>query len=196
MWRRALRKYWLIILGAILGLTVFVTAIFWSYYNSFVTKEQHVDAQWSQVETQYQRRFDLIPNLVGATKGALKQEQRIFSQIAEARTRYAGATTTEQKVRAANQVESALARLLVIVENYPQLRSMEVIQNLMIQLEGTENRIAVERRRYNEAVREFNVAIKRFPAAFFANIFGFDEKPYFKSVAGAAEAPQVDLENE
>jgi LemA protein len=188
------KRYWLIGLGVIVGLVVFVAAIFWSYYNSFVTKEQQVDAQWSQVETQYQRRFDLIPNLVGATKGALKQEQRIFSQLAEARTRYAGATTTEQKVRAANQIESALARLLVIVENYPQLRSMGVIQNLMVQLEGTENRVAVERRRYNEMVREFNVAVKRFPGAFFANIFGFDEKPYFKSVAGAAEAPKVDLD--
>jgi LemA protein len=188
------RKYWLIILGVLLGLTVFIVAIFWSYYNSFVTKEQQVDAQWSQVETQYQRRFDLIPNLVGATKGALKQEQRIFSQLAEARTRYAGATTSEEKVKAANQLESALARLLVIVENYPQLRSIEVIRNLMVQLEGTENRVAVERRRYNEIVREFNVAVKRFPGAFFANIFGFDEKPYFKSTAGAAKAPEVDLD--
>jgi LemA protein len=150
---------------------------------------------WSQVETQYQRRFDLIPNLVEATKGTMKQEQKVFGAIAEARTRYSGAQTGGEKVEAANQMESALARLLVIMENYPQLKSNETVQQLMAQLEGTENRIAVERRRYNEVVQDYNTTIKRFPGALFAGMFGFDAKPYFNSEEGADKAPKVDLGN-
>ncbi|MDI6717062.1 MAG: LemA family protein [Actinomycetota bacterium] len=187
------------IIGAIIVLVILLAvagATIVGFYNSFVSKSQAVDNQWAQVEAQYQRRFDLIPNLVAATKGTLKQEQKIFGAIAEARTRYAGATTMQQRVRAANQLESALARLLVIVENYPQLRSNETIQQLMVQIEGTENRISVERRRYNDMVREYNTSIKRFPGLIFANLHGFGEKPYFRSEAGAEKAPEVDLGNE
>ena len=187
-----MKRIW-IALGAIIILLLVVAGVFISYYNSFVTKDQAVESQWAQVETQYQRRFDLIPNLVAATKGIFKQEREIFGKLAEARTRYAGSKGVEDKVGAANQLESALARLLVIVENYPNLRSSESVQQLMVQLEGTENRVSVERRRYNDQVRDFNTSVKRFPGRIFAGIFGFSEKTFFKSVSGAEEAPKVEF---
>ncbi len=183
-------KKWLIPLIAVLAA---VGAIFGGYYNSFVSKQQAVDSQWAQVENQYQRRYDLIPNLVAAVKGALKQEQKVFGDIAEARKGYAGARTTEEKVAAANQMESALSRLLVIVENYPQLKSNENVRDLMVELEGTENRISVERRRYNEEVRAYNTAIRKFPGVVFAGIYGFEKRSYFESEASAKKAPKVDL---
>jgi LemA protein len=186
----------LIAAGVVLAVLIVAGAVFGGYYNSFVGKNQAVDSQWAQVEAQYQRRFDLIPNLVSATKGTLKQEQKIFGEIAEARTRYSAAATPAERVNAANQLESSLSRLLVIVENYPQLKSNETIRQLMVQLEGTENRISVERRRYNEAVRDYDTSIKRFPGVMFAQMFGFKEKPYFKSDTGAEKAPKVDLGNE
>jgi len=117
----------------------------------------------------------------------------VFGAIAEARTRYAGAGTIDEKAAAATQVESALGRLLVIMENYPQLRSVESVNSLMVELAGTENRVAVERRRFNDAVRELNVAVKRFPGNIVANIFGFDERAYFEAADGAEEAPQVEF---
>lgn len=163
----------------------------WGLYNKLVTANENVDNQWAQVETQYQRRFDLIPNLVESVKGIMGQEQKVFGDIAEARTKYAGAATINDKAGAATQVESALARLLVIMENYPELKSAENVQTLMAQLEGTENRISVERKRYNDTAKEFNVMIKRIPAKLFASWFGFGEKQYFDSVEGAEEAPTV-----
>jgi LemA protein len=162
-------------------------------YNGFVRMDTAVDNQWAQVETQYQRRFDLIPNLVASVQGVLKQEQKVFGDIAEARTRYSGASTVEQKVAAANQVEGALARLLVVMENYPQLRSVEAVTNLMTQLEGTENRISVERKRFNDSVATLNAATKRFPSNLIAGIFGFDAREYFQSVDGSENAPKVEL---
>jgi LemA protein len=161
-------------------------------YNSLVTAETAVDTQWSQVETQYQRRLDLIPNLVESTKGVLRQEQEVFTAIAEARANYAGNPSAEN----ANQVESALSRLLVIVENYPELKSSNTVSTLMAQLEGTENRVSTERMRYNEAVQAYNLKVKRFPGRLAAAVFGFDEKAPFESVAGAENAPQVDLQLE
>ena len=189
-------KKGLIAVIALVVVLVGIGAILAGYYNSFVTKSQGVDNQWAQVETQYQRRFDLIPNLVSATRGTMKQEREVFGAIAEARTRYSGAQTPTEQVEAANQMESALGRLLVVMENYPQLLSNNTVQQLMVQLEGTENRISVERRRYNDIVRDYNTSVKRVPGALFAGIFGFSEKPYFESQAGAEETPQVDLENE
>lgn len=186
-------KKWLVPLIAIVAVVALIGGIFGGYYNSFVSKQQAVDSQWAQVENQYQRRYDLIPNLVAAVKGVLKQEQKVFGDIAEARKGYAGALTTEEKVAAANQMESALSRLLVIVENYPQLKSNENVRDLMVQLEGTENRISVERRRYNEEVRSYNTAVKRFPGVVLAGIFGFEERSYFESAASAKRAPKVDL---
>lgn len=184
----------LVVVGVAVLLLVVLSAIFGGYYNSFVSKSRAVDNQWAQVETQYQRRFDLIPNLVAATRGTLQQEREVFGDIAEARTRYSGAQSTGERVEAANQLESALGRLLVIMENYPQLRSNETVQQLMVQLEGTENRISVERRRYNDIATEYNISVKRFPGVMFAGILGFEEKPLFRSQAGAEQAPKVDLE--
>lgn len=162
-------------------------------YNSFVGKNEAVDGQWAQVESQYQRRFDLIPNLVNSVKGAMKQEQAVFNAIAEARTRYSGAATVDEKAAAAGAVETALARLLVIMENYPTLKSMDVVQGLMAELSGTENRISVERKRFNDAAQVLNVAIKRFPSNIVAKIFSFGERAYFESAEGAENAPKVEL---
>lgn len=163
-------------------------------YNGFVTKDQNVDTSWAQVETQYQRRFDLIPNLVEATKGVLRQEQAVFGAIAEARKGYAGAAGTAEKARAAGTLDSALARLLVVIENYPQLRSNDTVRDLMTELAGTENRINVARHRYNEAAQDYNTSIKHFPGTVFAGLFGFKAKPYYESVAAAKEAPKVNLD--
>jgi LemA protein len=149
------------------------------------------DTQWKQIETQYQRRFDLIPNLVESAKGVMKQEQAVFTAIADARTRYSGAITTNDKVVAASQVESALGRLLVITENYPQLKSSEVVQSLMVDLEGSENRVSVERTRFNESVKTYNLKVMRFPSSIIAGIFGFGAREYFNATAGAENAPKV-----
>jgi LemA protein len=183
----------IIILAAIIGLMVVLGLSLVGVYNSLVTRSQAVDSQWAQVETQYQRRFDLIPNLVESVKGIQAQEQAVFLGIAEARTRYAGATTPQEQAEAANEMESALARLLVVIENYPDLRSADAVINLMDELAGTENRIAVERGRYNTEVRDYNTAIKRFPTVMVAGMFGFDERTYFESFPGADVPPRVDF---
>lgn len=162
-------------------------------YNSLVRANEGVNAAWAQVENQYQRRFDLIPNLVESVKGILKQEQTVFGELAQARTQYAGAKSTDEKVAAANQLESGLARLLVIVENYPQLKSSENIQTLMAQLEGTENRVSVERGRFNELVKTYNIKVKTFPTNLVAGWFGFGPRTLFEAVTGAEVAPKVDL---
>lgn len=164
-----------------------------SSYNSFVAMDEGVTNQWAQVEAQYQRRFDLIPNLVASVQGIMKQEKEIFTAIANARQGYAGARTTDEKAQAAGQMESALARLLVITENYPQLKSSENVQSLMAQLEGTENRVSVERMRYNDLVKDFNIKVKSFPGSLFAKIFGFEVKKAFEAESGASTAPKVQL---
>ena len=148
-------------------------------------------AQWQQVETQYQRRLDLIPNLVESVKGAMKQEQTVFNDLAQARAAYAGATTVNAKAAAATQVEGALGRLLAVVENYPTLKSSDAVQNLMTQLEGSENRVATERQRYNADVRAYETAIKTFPRSVVASMFGFGDMTYFQAQAGAENAPKV-----
>src|SRR3989338_6294997 len=176
----------------ILAVVVAVLALYaWGTYNKLVTANEGVDNMWAQVETQYQRRFDLIPNLVESVKGAMGQEQKVFGDLAEARTRYAGAKSVNEKAEAATQVESAFARLLVIMENYPQLKSVETVQTLMAQLEGAENRISVERKRFNDAARDFNVMVKRVPAKWLAAMFGFGEKNYFEAATGSENAPEV-----
>jgi len=150
-----------------------------------------IDGQWSQVETQYQRRFDLIPNLVESVKGVMQQEQAIFTALADARTRYSGATSVDGKVSAAGEVETALGRLLAVVENYPTLKSADTVQTLMSQLEGTENRVSVERKRFNDAVQSYTLLTKRFPSSVIAGMFGFGERQYFQSVEGSENAPAV-----
>ncbi|NLZ74447.1 LemA family protein [Candidatus Falkowbacteria bacterium] len=184
------KKKGLIILLIIIAL---IAIWLWRSYNSLVTVSEGVDNQWAQVEVQYQRRFDLIPNLVEAVKGVMSQEQAVFGDLAAARENYTGATTVNAKAEAATQVENSLGRLLAIMENYPELKSAETVQNLMTQLEGTENRVSVERGRFNEAVKSFNVLIKRFPMNFVSNLFNYSEKAYFQVAAGVENAPVVDL---
>ena len=162
-------------------------------YNSLVIKQQAIDAQWSQVETQYQRRYDLIPNLVNSVKGMMKQEQTVFQEIADARTKYGSATTVDAKAAAAGEVETALGRLIAVMENYPDLKSSQTVINLMDELAGTENRISVERRRFNDLTRDYNTQIKTFPTNMLAGMFGFTEKQYFKSVSGSDVAPRVEF---
>ncbi len=164
-----------------------------SAYNRFVSANEGIDGQWAQVESQYQRRFDLIPNLVGAVKGIFNQEKSVFDALATARTNYGNAQGVNAKAGAATEVESALSRLLVVVENYPELRSTETVTNLMSQLEGTENRISVERMRFNEQVRNYNTLAQRFPSSIIANMFGFAERNYFESAEGTEVAPKVEL---
>jgi LemA protein len=160
-------------------------------YNRFVSQEEAIKAQWAQVENQLQRRNDLIPNLVETVKGVAQQEREVFGQIAESRAKLAGARTPEERIEAANQQSAALARLLVIVENYPQLKSNESFNRLMDELAGTENRLAVERMRYNERVQEYNTARRQFPANITAGIFGFKEYPLFKAPPEAQKVPTV-----
>lgn len=162
-------------------------------YNRFVSQEEAIKAQWAQVENQLQRRNDLIPNLVETVKGIAQQERDVFGQIAESRAKLAGARTPEETIQAANQQSAALARLLVIVENYPQLRSSESFNRLMDELSGTENRIAVERMRYNERVQEYNVSRRQFPSNITASIFGFKEHPLFNAPPEAERVPRVDF---
>ncbi len=163
------------------------------FYNGLITKTTNIDGQWAQVETQYQRRFDLIPNLVNTVKGLFAQEQTVFGDIAEARTRYSGATSVDGKAAAAGELEGALARLLVIIENYPEIKSDAVVVGLMDELSGTENRVSVERRRFNDLVKDYNATIKRVPGSLIAPMFGFSERAFFKAVEEASTAPEVEF---
>lgn len=183
------------IIGVLLGIVVLGGLYYWTTYNGLVAANEQVGNQWAQVESQYQRRFDLIPNLVESVKGVMEQEQTIFTALAEARTRYAGALHVDEKAAAATELEGALGRLLVVIENYPQLQSAENVQTLMVQLEGTENRISVERKRYNDLVRDFNVKIKQIPAKWIAASLGYTERSYFEAAAGSDTAPSVNFDN-
>lgn len=174
-------------------------------YNSLVGAEQQVEQSWAQVENAYQRRADLVPNLVATVKGSAAFERETLQQVVEARSRVgqvsAGATAEilddpqrfAQFQAAQDQLSSALSRLLVVVERYPELRSVANFTNLMAQLEGTENRIAVERRRYNEAAQAYNTRVLRLPARLFAGLLGFEKKAYFTAVPGAETAPRVNF---
>lgn len=183
-----------IILIAIVVLAIFTGMWFMGSYNTMITQNEQVETAWAQVEAQYQRRFDLVPNLVSATKSVLTQEQEVFGAIADARTRYAGTPAgSEERVEATNGFESALGRLLLIMENYPELRSVESVQRLTDELAGTENRISVERNRYNEQVRVWNTSIKRFPRSILAGMFGFETRTFFESAQGSENVVEVDL---
>lgn len=181
-------------MAVVAGIVLIVVLPLVGSYNSLVGQEATVDQSFADLDAQLQRRNDLIPNLVSAVRGALNQEQAVFGEIARARTQYAGAQTIEQKAEASQQVESALARLLAIFENYPQLRSNENIRDLQVQLEGTENRVNQARRDYNESATTYNVRIRQFPRTLIAGMFGFDRKPLFEAASGARENPDVDLE--
>ena len=179
--------------GLALLVTVAAVATSGCSYNTFVSQEEGIKTQWAQVENQLQRRNDLIPNLVETTKGVAQQERDVFGQIAESRAKLSGAQTPEQRMQAANEQSTALARLLVVVENYPELRSNETFNRLMDELAGTENRIAVERMRYNEAVQAYNTSRRQFPSNVTASIFGFKEYPVFNAPPEAERVPRVDF---
>lgn len=161
-------------------------------YNSIVTKHETITAKWAQVDNQLQRRSDLIPNLVNSVKGYAAHEKTVFEEVTRARSQWANASTVDDKVKAASSMDSALARLLVVAENYPELKADQTFLRLMDELSGTENRIAVERMRYNEAVRDYNVTVRMFPGNIVAGIFGY--KPateYFKAEDKSRAVPEV-----
>ena len=162
-------------------------------YNTFVSQEQTIKAQWAQVENQLQRRNDLIPNLVETTKGFAQHEEAVYKDIADARSRLLAAKSPEETIAAANQQTSALGRLLAVVENYPNLKANEQFNRLMDELAGTENRLATERMRYNEKLQEYNTSRRKFPGNVTAKVFGFKEYPYFEAPPSAQAPPKVDF---
>lgn len=197
-----------LIVGLAIGGVLIIGAILlvmWgiSVYNNLVAAEQNVLKQWSQVENQYQRRADLIPNLVNTVKGYANFEKEVLTQVTEARARVGQFNVTPEVLNDPQAFEkfqsvqgdlsSALSRLLAVVENYPELKANENFLQLQAQLEGTENRISVERKRFNETVQEYNTRIKRFPASLLAGMVGFSEKQYFKAVQGAEVPPKVEF---
>jgi LemA protein len=162
-------------------------------YNKFVSQEEAIKAQWAQVENQLQRRNDLIPNLVETTKGFAQHEESVYKDIADARSRLLAAKSPEETIAAANQQTTALGRLLAVVENYPQLKANEQFNRLMDELAGTENRLAVERMRYNDRVQEYNTSRRQFPANLTAKLFGFKEYPFFQAPPDAKTVPKVNF---
>jgi len=173
------------------GLVVILILFGVSRYNSLVGKSESVDSSWAQVQNVLQRRADLIPNLVNTVKGYAAHEKEIFENVAAARAKLAGAKSPAEAGAANSQLDSALSRLLVIAENYPQLKANESFVRLQDELAGTENRIAVERKRYNDDVRDFNSTIKRFPSNMVAGVFNFHSKDYFQADAKAQQVPDV-----
>jgi LemA protein len=162
-------------------------------YNTFVSQEEAIKAQWAQVENQLQRRNDLIPNLVETVKGYAQHEESVYKDIADARSQLLSAKSPEESIAAANRQSSALGRLLAVVENYPQLKANEQFNRLMDELAGTENRLAVERMRYNERVQEYNTSRRQFPANVTAKMFSFKEYPFFQAPAEAKQVPKVNF---
>ena len=183
----------LIIVIAIIAVIGIAAMLVIPKYNNLVTGEETVDAAWAQVENQLQRRFDLIPNLVNTVKGYASHEEEVFTQIAQARTKYGGADTVEEAADANNDLSSGLSRLLVIVENYPELKADVQFTRLMDELAGTENRLAVARKDYNNTVQSFNNNVRRFPGNLIAGMFGFEKKDYFEIKVGVEESPTVDF---
>lgn len=177
----------------IIALLVLIAVPFMSSYNNLVTLDQKVKTTEADIETDLERRNDLIPNLVNTVKGYATQEKDIFTDIAAARAKLGGAQNVNDRANADAELSSALSRLLVIVENYPELKSNQNFKDLTVALEGTENRIAVKRQDYNKAVDSYNTKIRRFPTSIVAGVFGFDEKPYYKASEGAKEVPKVDF---
>ena len=185
------KKILLITVIVILILVGLFYSFFKGTYNQFVTLDEGVKSAWAQVENQLQRRYDLIPNLVETVKGYAKQEKEVLTEVTNARARVGGASTVPDKIQANNELSSALSRLLVVVENYPDLKSNVNFLRLQDELAGTENRIAVERKRYNEAVQTYNVTIRSFPSNMLAGMFGFEKAAFFEAPAAAKTAPQV-----
>ena len=183
----------LVIVGIIIFLLVICSGWYISTRNKLVTLEESVDAEWAEIDNQLKRRIDLIPNLVATVKGFAAHEREVFTQIAEARSKLAGAQTVGETAQGYNQLQSALGRLLMIVERYPDLKSNQTFIRLQDELAGTENRIAVARKRYNDSVRRFNTKIRRFPSSTVANMMGLEKKEYFEIEEAAREVPTVDF---
>jgi LemA protein len=179
----------------ILAIVVVFVLIFYSSikgtYNKLVTFDEGVKTAWAQVENQLQRRLDLIPNYVETVKGYAKHEREVFIEVTEARAKVAGSVTPSQQIEANTELTAALSRLLLVVERYPDLKANQNFIRLQDELAGTENRIAVERMRYNEAVKEYNIYIRRFPTLILANMFGFTRAPLFEAPEEAKEPPKV-----
>lgn len=184
-----------LILLIILALVVIMAASLYGFvkgsYNALVQGDEGVKAAWAQVETQLQRRYDLIPNLVETVKGYAAHESSVLTQVTEARARVGGSATIEDKISANNQLSAALSRLLAVVEAYPNLKANENFIRLQDELAGTENRISVERRRYNETVQAYNVMLRQFPRNLIANMFGFQRATFFEAPGEAKTAPKV-----
>ncbi|GAA0727971.1 LemA family protein [Clostridium malenominatum] len=177
----------------VIGILILLVSPVISGYNKMISLEQKVNIAQGNIESDLQRRSDLIPNLVETVKGFAKQEEKIFTDIANARAKLGGAGNVNERANADNELSGALSRLLVVVENYPELKSNENFRSLMVQLEGTENRINIARKDYNTAVSEYNTTIKKFPNSLVASVFRFGEKPYYKASEGAKEVPKVDF---
>ena len=195
-------KGWLVggvlamIAGALVLAAVVIGGWFVSINNRLVGLDEGMKTQWSQVETVLQRRFDLIPNLVSTVKGYAAHEKEILERVTELRSQWGAARTVPEKARAAGELEGVLSRLLLVAENYPQLKADHGFRDLQVQLEGTENRIAVERHRYNETVQAYNTAVRQFPGSVVAGFRGFaPSDAYFEAAQGAEEAPTVDFNN-
>ena len=184
----------------IVGILILIVVIPFSYlkgtYNTLVTMDEGVKAAWAQVENQLQRRYDLIPNYVETVKGYAAHEKEVFVKVTEARSRVAGAKSIGDKIQANNQLSSALSRLLVVVERYPDLKANTNFIRLQDELAGTENRIAVERRRFNESVRVFNTKIRTFPTNMIAGMFGFEKATFFEVPKERQDAPKVKFSKE
>ncbi len=177
------------IIGIIVVVLILLGVFVMGIYNGEVSRDQDVQAQWGNVETEYQKRFDLVPQLVNVVKGAANFEQETLTQLSELRTQWQSQTNVNDKIETANQFESTLSKLLVVAENYPALQSNEQFQTLQIQLEGIENRISVERKKYNDTAREYNTYIRVIPNSFFVG--GKELKEYFDSAPGSEDAPEV-----
>lgn len=182
------------VLIAIIAVIVIAGVSAVSTYNGLVTSEENVNNKWAQVDNQLKRRADLIPNLVNTVKGYAKHEEDILTSVSEARSKLIGAKTTSETIDADNELSGALNRLLAITESYPDLKANENFRSLMDTLEGTENRISVARKDYNDEVTIYNKQIKTFPKNMFANMFGFDQKTYFEVTNADKENPEVNFE--
>jgi len=194
-----MKKKWIILIAIVLAVVIIISSGV-SMYNGLVSRQESVDAQWAQVENVYQRRADLIPNLVNTVKGYAQHEKQTLTDVIEARSKATAVNVSAANMSAASlqkfqaaqdNLSSALSRLMVVVEKYPDLKANQNFLELQAQLEGTENRISVERRKFNISAQDYNTAIRKFPKNIFASVFGFEKKAYFKAVEGANKAPEV-----